>query len=106
VTTKLRALFGLTGLALAYVGHGLDTNWAPWTLADLLFGWFMSAVSLMPFMIVALPTIEGCQEFFVGHKRESPDDGDLAYSILMTLLMAAAAVAIAHSAGISSATNR
>jgi hypothetical protein len=52
--TKQGALWVLTGLAVAYVRHGLETNWAWWeSVEQFLIAWFVHSMRLALFIVVA-----------------------------------------------------
>jgi hypothetical protein len=90
--TKEGVLFVLTGLALAYVRHGIESGWAWWESVEQFFGdWFIHTMALSLFIAIAGVTIEKFHEFFLGHKREA-EYTDLIYVILMTVLVGAVCV--------------
>jgi hypothetical protein len=86
--TKEGILLVVTGLAVAYVRHGLEHNWGKWESIEQFFaGWFVHTMGLALFLAVALVAIMRLHEFFLGTKRESDDFEELTYNVLMTVLV-------------------
>jgi hypothetical protein len=96
--TKECVLWVTTGLALAYVRHGVETGWASWGSLERFFSyWFIHTMGLSVFIVLAGAIIDRFHEFFLGYRRENFGYADLIYVILMTVLMGAACVVlIAH----------
>jgi hypothetical protein len=81
-------LLVVTGLAVAYVRHGLEGNWGKWeSIEQFLAGWFVHTMCLALFMAIAATAILRLHEFFLGTKRESDDFEELFYNVLMTVLV-------------------
>jgi hypothetical protein len=86
--TKEGVLLVVTGLAVAYVRHGLEDNWGAWESFEQFFaGWFIHTMGLALFMAIAGAAIWRFQKFFLGRKRESDDFDELSYVVLMTVLV-------------------
>jgi hypothetical protein len=95
VKTKEGVLWVVTGLAVAYVRHGIETQWASWESAGQFFGyWFIHSAALALFVSIAGATIGRFYEFFLGYKRESAQFDDVIYMILMTVLIGSVCVFI------------
>jgi hypothetical protein len=68
------SLWGVTGLVVAYVRHGLEHQWQWWDSIEQFFvAWIIHTMGLALFVVVAGVSIERFYEFFLGNKREHTD---------------------------------
>jgi hypothetical protein len=96
--TKEGILIVATGLTVAYVRHGIETQWASWeSVEQFVIYWFVHTVGVLLFMLPSILMIETCYEFFLGRRHESSDYSELFYIILMTVLVGAICIfVVAH----------
>ena len=100
LTGRQSILIPITSLAVAYVRHGLTTNWAWWSSFDDLFAWwFLHTIALFVFVIIAAVVILRTQEFFVGSKPSKDNHyyDEIFFYLTMAVLVAAVSIyVVAH----------
>jgi hypothetical protein len=89
--------FGLTvfaGLVVAYVRHGLQHHWALWdSLGDFFAAWFFHTIAVVMLMAASLAAIIYTHKFFLGYEKKE-FGREVAFYILMTILVAALSIAV------------
>jgi uncharacterized membrane protein len=78
----------ITALVVAQVEHGLVHHWKSWvTWADFFGLWFIDAIGVGVFTVIALAAIIFTHKFFLG--KEMPDIQGITIYIVLTVLVGA-----------------
>jgi hypothetical protein len=91
---KILGLLIITGLAVTYVRHDLQTHHAAWDSFEQFFSWwFTHTMGIMLFIVIAGVAITMSHEFFLGSKFDDSSKFDdkfqqLFFYILMAVLVA------------------
>ena len=86
--TREGLLIIITGLAVAYVRHGLEHHWKSWdTWGDFFIAWFVYSFAVMLFTGIALAAIIYTHKFFLGYDKT--DMQGITFYIVMTVLVGA-----------------
>jgi hypothetical protein len=91
----------VTGLIVSWVRHGVQHHWHGYESWESFFSWwFIHTIGVSVFSVFAGAAIMGTHEFFLGEKWKG-NVGDVAFYVVMTVLVGAFAIAVVANAPIS-----
>jgi hypothetical protein len=88
----------ITGLIVSWVRQGIQHNWHGFGSWESFFvSWFIHTVGVSVFSAFAAAAIMGTHKFFLGDEWKG-DVGEVAFYVVMTVLVGAFAIAIVANA--------
>lgn len=88
-------LYVFTGLAVSWVRHGIQYHWKPFSSWEEFFAsWFVHCLGVGVLVVVTVTAILWTHKFFLGRHLELKQGDELVFYIVMTVLVAALAVAL------------
>jgi hypothetical protein len=95
--TKIALLWIITGLAVAFVRHGIHLKSALYEVLEDFFGyWLMYTVALALFVPTTAFLIDRYHTSILGRKISCPKDDLIAYVLVTVLMVTVAVLVLAH----------